>query len=155
MICPARAGVEAALDTLIGEMMDAFPSARFFHVGGDEVNAAAYDASAPCQAYMAAQGIADGQALYERFVTDAVELVKARGRQPIVWEGFPATADVPVPRDTKVMVYESLYATAPELLAQGFQVINTSWQPMYVVNDRSWTPEYIYGWDVHAGSTSS
>jgi hexosaminidase len=148
MICPARAGVDAALDTLIGEVMDAFPSARYFHLGADEVNFAAYDQSAPCQAFMAEQGIADGHALYESFVARAVALVKARGRQPIVWEGFRATASVPVPRDTKVMVFESQYATAPELLAQGFQVINTSWQPLYVVNDRSWSPEYIYGWNV-------
>lgn len=77
------------------------------------------------------------------------EIVKKHGKKTIVWEGFHKDGKTEIPRDVTVMVFESLYNIAPDLIAQGYSVINTSWQPLYVVNQRNWSPEYIYGWNMY------
>ena len=48
-----------------------------------------------------------------------------------------------IPRETIVVAWESFYQIAPELLANGFRIINGSWQPLYIV------PSYSTRWGVH------
>jgi hexosaminidase len=77
------------------------------------------------------------------------EVVKKHGRKTIAWEGFAGEGKTPIPHDITVMVFESLYNRPDHLVADGYKIINTAWQPLYVVNGRNWTPKYIYGWNLY------
>ena len=48
-------------------------------------------------------------------------------------------------------VHFLLYQLAPELLADGFKIINATWQPLYLVSsvNRRWTPQDILNWNVY------
>jgi len=70
----------------------------------------------------------------------------------IVWEGFRNRGTIQIPHDITVMVFECKYNLPQNLIAGGYQIINTSWKPLYVVQEtaekfRCWSPRYIYGWN--------
>jgi hexosaminidase len=77
------------------------------------------------------------------------EVVKKHGKKTIVWEGFHKEGKVVIPRDITVMIFECLYNLPADLISDGYPVINTAWQPIYVVGNRAWSPEYIYGWNMY------
>ena len=149
VICPGREETYRALDTLVGEMADLFRTTPYIHIGADEVGMDPWKTCKNCQACMTAQKLDDVKELYRYFVVRMNEIVKKHGKKTIVWEGFHKDGKTEIPRDVTVMVFESLYNIAPDLIAQGYSVINTSWQPLYVVNQRNWSPEYIYGWNMY------
>ena len=149
VMCPSREETYRALDTLIGEMIDLFGTTPYFHIGADEVGMDPWKHCKYCQAYMAAHHLDDVNELYRHFIVRMDAVVKRHGKKMIVWEGFHKDGKTEIPRDVTVMVFESLYNIAPDLVAQGYTVINTSWKPLYVVNARNWSPEYIYGWNMY------
>ena len=86
------------------------------------------------------------------------EIVRRHGKETLVWECFRPDGEVEVPRDIVVMCWETKSHRPDDLLAAGYRVVNTSWQPLYVVGGgrrkgdgliRSWTPREIHGWDKH------
>ena len=93
--------------------------------------------------------ITSGGELYSYMVNRCTRMVLSRGRTPIVWEGFPGEGTEDISRDVIVMVFQSTYQNAKELTDAGFRVINTSWQPLYIVPSRPkyWLPEKIYDWE--------
>jgi hexosaminidase len=148
VICPSREEAYRGLDTLIGEMTDIFRTTPYFHIGADEVGMEPWKKCKYCQAYMAEHHLEDVNELYRHFIVRMNEIVKKHGKKTLVWEGFHKEGKTEIPRDVTVMVFESLYNIAPDVVAQGYAVINTSWKPLYVVNNRKWPPEYIYGWNM-------
>ena len=44
------------------------------------------------------------------------------------------------------MAWETAYQRPEHLLEDGFSIVNASWMPLYVVGQRKWSPEQIYGW---------
>jgi len=97
---------------------------------------------------MQENGIASAEELYSYMVDRCTRMVLAKGRTPIVWEGFPKEGTENISRDVIVMVFQSTYQNAKELTDAGFRVINTSWQPLYIVPSRPkyWQPDAIYNW---------
>jgi hexosaminidase len=85
-----------------------------------------------------------------RHIVRMNELVKKRGRQTLVWEGFPndGSEKVKIPKDILVMAFENTYNPAPNLVKHGYTVINTAWTPLYVVNAIRQTPEHIWDWNL-------
>jgi hexosaminidase len=150
-ICPGREDVYKAMDTMIGEMTDIFRTTPYFHIGADEVNMAPWNNCKDCRAYMAANKIPDAMELYRHFIVRMNEIVKKHGKKMIVWEGFHKEGQTKIPLDVTVMVWESFYQIAPDLIEQGYPIINASWQPLYVVGGgrRMWSPEHIYGWNMY------
>ena len=151
LICPGKDGVFDALDTLIGEVCELFPASPYVHVGCDEAAYEAWDNCEDCRAYMRSHGIAGAAALYTHIVDRVTRMVLAHGRKPIVWEGFPKEGTEMLSRDITVMVFQSTYQTAPSLTSQGFHVINTSWQPLYIVPSRPkyWERDALYDFRVN------
>jgi hexosaminidase len=47
------------------------------------------------------------------------------------------------------MEFESYYELPQNYTAAGYKVINTAWQPLYVVNARNWSPEKILSWNMY------
>ncbi len=148
MICPGHPGVLEGLDTLIGEVCDLFPDAPYIHIGCDEAQYAKWDDCPACQRFMEENGIPSSGALYTWMVDKTTRMVLDHGRTPIVWEGFPADGTDMLSREVIVMVFQSMYQDVNALESAGFRVINTSWQPLYVVPSRPkyWAPADIYRW---------
>ncbi len=148
-LCPSHEQTYETMDTLIGEMCQAFPASPYFHIGADEVVKTAWESCTRCKAFMAEHGLESTEELYRHFIVRMNKIVKRHGRKMIVWEGFAKTGKIPIPTDITVMIFECHYNLPPDVLAGGYQVINTAWQPLYVVNARNWTPEHIYGWNMY------
>ncbi|MFO1055209.1 MAG: family 20 glycosylhydrolase [Planctomycetota bacterium] len=120
----------AALDGLFGELVETFATSPYLHFGADEVGGDRED--------------------YCRFVAKMAEIVRARGRHPMVWEGFPGTgtSTSPIARDLTVMAW-SLDTNPPDRLsAAGYGVVNCGWWPLYIVptQNRAPTARDILAW---------
>lgn len=126
---------------LIDAAIDAFPNSPYFHIGGDESGA--------------------GETLVP-FLERVNDHVHSRGKRLIVWEGFhgapieqvPATG----PKRVLVAAWESSYNAPWSLLEAGYEIVNASWKPLYVVGGdsrlhpgvsagRKWSAETIARWD--------
>jgi hexosaminidase len=139
-----RESAYAALDKLVGEVADIFYTSSYIHMGGDEADLEPLTAEAEVQRYMSKHGLGNVEELYRHFLVRMNQIVKRYGRQMIVWEGFRKEGQVEIARDVIVMEFETLYQLPQDLLAGGYKVINTSWKPLYVVNEKKWEPEYVY-----------
>lgn len=139
-----KEAVYAALDTLLGEVADVFRTSPFIHMGGDEAGFHHHEDDPDVQAYMQAHHLDDIQDLYRHFINRINDSVRRRGRQMILWEGFAREGSVEIPRNVVVMAWETIYQLPEHLLEDGYSIINVSWQPLYVVNERKWSPRYIY-----------
>lgn len=148
------AGSEKAFDGvkhLLKEIVEMFPDAPYIHIGGDEAQHELWANCADCQAYMKEHGITSTKELYGEYMGRVASYVLSLGKTPMVWEGFPKFTNHYIPKETVVIAWESHYQLAPELLEDGFKIINASWQPMYLVSSltRRWTPEDILNWNVY------
>jgi hexosaminidase len=139
-----REEVYHALNRIIGEMATLFPTAPYFHIGGDEAQLGHLAGDPDVQHYLATHQIETLSGLYRHFIVRTSQMVRKHGKQPIVWEGFYKEGEGEIPRDIIVMAWETLYQLPQDLLAAGYPVINVSWKPLYVVNERKWPVETIY-----------
>ena len=134
----------AKITAIVDDILSVFASTPYFHIGGDESGA-------------------------EATLVDFISAVNAhlRGhpvggkRRLLVWEGFhdAPTSALPALGDDRVVVmsWESVYNPPWALLRSGYQLVNSSWAPTYVVGAgsviqhcsswRRWTPAELYRWD--------
>ncbi len=146
-ICAGDMKVRGVIKELISELCGVFTTSEYFHIGADEVEFEPWEACEVCRKYAAEHDLEDSEALFRDFIIDLNEHVKSCGKQTIVWEGFRAGGKNLVPDDVIVMVFESLYYTPDRLLADGYKVINASWQPLYVEGDTiGWPSCHIFNW---------
>ena len=120
-----------------------FVTSPYFHIGADEVWLAEVKKIPEWQAYKQQHGLDNDHDVYNQFIVRMHELVKCRGRRTLVWEGFNDRGQVKIPKDILVMIFENAYFPANVASAAGYTLINTSWQPIYVVNKKSWSPSYL------------
>lgn len=148
MVCPGHEGVFEALNELIGDVCTLFPEAPCLHIGCDEARYTDWDNCRACTTFMKERNIPSSAALYTYMVERCTKMVLAYGKTPVVWEGFPKEGSEKIPRETIVMIFQSTYQNARELTESGFRVVNTSWQPLYIVPSRPkyWKGEDIYRW---------
>lgn len=151
IICAGSERTTAALESMLDEICTLFPDTPYIHIGGDEADIQVWDSCEVCKRYMHEHGIKDVQELYSDFTARIARLVLSKGRTPIVWEGFPKKGAERIPRETVVIAWESHYHQAKYLLDEGFQIINASWQPLYIVSSlvRRWYAKDILAWDVY------
>lgn len=136
---------------LLKEICELFPDTPNIHIGGDEANAGLWDYCDDCKMYMEANNIHGAQELYSEFVGRIAQYILSLGKTPMVWEGFPEMGADRIPKDTVVVVFESMYHRPDRLIEEGFQVINASWQPLYIVPpvDLRWGVQCILAWNVY------
>ena len=156
----AKAEVTNALDLLIGEMCSVFQATPYFHIGGDEADYAyAHQNTNFIQQFQALgypqpYDSGDTYQLYRRLLRNLSQLISTKyGKQMLCWEGFyednsPSPLE-PVPKTIPVMAFENAYYPADRLVQDGYPVINTAWNPLYVVNGTMCSPEHIYGWNMY------
>lgn len=149
IICVGKPGIMDNIKKLVREIIAMFPYSKYLHIGGDEAEINEWNYCTDCKKYMAEHGIDGVRELYTHFTKLMTDLVLDLGRTPIVWEGFPKEGNEAISRDVLVIAWESYYHLAPDLVSEGFNIVNASWQPMYITPGRRWTPEDIMAWNVY------
>ena len=138
-----------AIAKISKEMMDVFQASPYFHIGGDEAYFHKVMDDPKVKAYVKKQGIKnDVHELYRHFLIRMNEMIKANGKQMCVWEGFGPEGEIEIPKDIIVFEFETNRYLPDQLIKDGYTVVNTSWKPLYVVNNRKWAPETIDGWNI-------
>ncbi len=141
--------VYQALDTIIGEVCGIFQSTPYFHIGGDEAIFYKVSDDSEVKAYMKKHELGeDVHELYRHFLVRLNNIVKKHQKQMCVWEGFGREGDVIIPKDILVFEFETNRYLPNHLVEDGYQVVNTSWKPLYVVNQKKWEPKTIYNWNI-------
>lgn len=152
LMCIGRPDIFQNIRAFLKEICEMFVYSKYIHVGCDEARHENWAKCTLCKAYMEKHNIPTTLALYSHFVKKVTDICLELGKTPIVWEGFPREGADDISRDVIVMEFESYYQLAPDLLEQGFRVINTSWKPMYILppsrKDRQWTV-IEKDWNVH------
>lgn len=152
LLCAGNPTTKDAIRRLLGEICEMFPDSPYIHIGGDEANIKAWNGCSECIRYMKENQIEDVYDLYSDFVGQVAQMVLDYGKTPIVWEGFPKKGAHRVPKETVVIAWESHYQLVGDLLEAGFQVINGSWRPLYIVpgyKHGKWGVEEILAWNVY------
>ncbi len=150
-INPVHPKTHEVLDTLIGEICDVFGSSPYFHIGGDELVFKAWEDCSICHRFMRENGLEEFRELFNLFLANTSEIVKRHGRRSIVWEGFDPASRIKVPTDVIVQCYEMAYAMPDALIANGYEIINASWVPLYLAGSAKRSPvELIYQWHARA-----
>ncbi len=147
-ICPGRESTYEFLSSVISDVCEFFRGSPYIHIGADEVNKTPWTTCVHCQDYMKKHDIPDVEELYRHFIVRMNDCVREHGKQTIVWEGFKAEGQISIPQDVIVMEFENHYELPGPLLDKGYQLINTSWQPLYIVPTASWSAEHILGWNI-------
>lgn len=160
-ICVGSDECISGLKALIDETVELFPDAPYIHIGGDEAPHEIWNYCPVCKAKMEREGLRDSNDLYCHTVAILTEHVVKRGKTPMVWEGFPKSSAHLIPKETVVAFWDGGFNSAPDLLAEGFRVVNCSWNPMYIApgykrytveNILNWTPSVFQNKDKHRGS---
>ena len=161
VICQHEDSMKAVRE-IVDEVCTMFPYSEYIHVGGDEADIKKWTECEKCLAYFetvdkaavdAFKNGGDSRALAERmlahFITVTCDVVLKAGRTPIVWEGFNKCVNDFISRKIVVMSWENYYQTTDELLDAGFNIINCSWNPLYIVTpNKMWSPSEIADWDI-------
>ncbi len=114
--------VRAKVKLLLAEVCSIFDRSTHVHLGGDE---ASYS------------GMANAEREFLSFVGLMCSEISKAKKVPIVWEGFPRSAESLTFRaahpDLLVVSWEGMYYPPDALISDGFKIINAGWDPLYVV----------------------
>ncbi|MEM6161636.1 family 20 glycosylhydrolase [Erwinia sp. P6884] len=93
LLDPSNEKVYAFIDTLIGEVAAVFPD-PWLHIGGDEVDASQWKASAKIQRFMQEKGLKDEHALQVWFNQRVEKILEKHQRKMVGWDEI-AHPDLP------------------------------------------------------------
>jgi hexosaminidase len=137
-----------ALTTLMNEVIDVFQSTPYVHLGADEVGLGGLDQTPEYKAAQAKFGIKNVHDLYCKFIVDLHGIVAKRGKKCIVWEeAWNAGGAYPLPKEAIVMSWTHGRNPA-DIVKSGYQVINASWTPLYIVRGDKRPLEFLFKWQV-------
>ena len=141
--------VYEAMDEIIGEVAQVFKATPYFHIGGDEAIFNKVDEDTAARAYMKKHQLGgDVHELYRHFLVRMNDIVKKHNKQMCIWEGFREKGTIEIPKDIIVYEFETNRYLPDMLVEDGYTVVNTSWKPLYVVNQKKWSPKTIYEWNM-------
>lgn len=140
-----------SMKLLTEEIMDSFSSSPYFHIGADEVNLNILKKAPHVIQKIKEKGYTDVHDLYLNYLCELHQFVKSKGKKTLVWEGFKGDGSnqVKIPKDIIVCVFETLFERPDSLAQNGYQLLNTSWKPLYITQTRRWSPEKIYNWNYY------
>lgn len=147
-----------ACEKIVNRLADIFYTSPYIHFGGDEVYLEVLKKAPEYEPYCrkhqlteALQG--DPNELFCHFINRMDQMVRATGKQSIIWEGFhgKGAGKEIIPNDIPIIVWNTTYNHPDTLLKHGFQIINSTWIPWYMVGAMNFAPapEKGYDWDLH------
>jgi hexosaminidase len=83
--CPGKEVTFEFSETILGSVMDLFPS-EYIHIGGDECNKRAWRSCLDCKQRMQDEGLANVEELQSYFITRLEKVINERGRKMIGWD---------------------------------------------------------------------
>ncbi|MGB2622582.1 MAG: family 20 glycosylhydrolase [Candidatus Acidiferrum sp.] len=143
---PANPKIYKFLDQLFGEMAKLFPD-HFFHVGGDEVNGKAWDASPKIQEFMKAHSLKSNQELQAYFNRRLEPIVAKHGKSMVGWD---EVLDPSLPKDIVIQSWRGPDALA-QAAKQGFRGILSNGYYL----DLGWTAARHYAVDPLSGAAAN
>jgi hexosaminidase len=162
---PGVEAIYAALETIFGEMVELFPS-RYFHVGADEVPAAAWETSPLANAMRTELGVSGAAPLQARFLQRIQAFLTSKGKVTGAWE--EAAHGGGIDKAHCYLVGWVNVEGSQKLAAEGYDVVVAPGQAYYLdmANGPEWhepgagwagwsSPEKTYGFDPVAGWSDS
>ena len=149
----ANEAVYPALETIVKELCEVFHTSPYIHIGADEVWLEHIKLIPEWQTYKKTHDLKSDHDVYYHCINRMHEIVKRQGRKTLVWEGFNDRGQVKISKDVIVMIFENAYFPADAAANAGYTLINTSWQPIYVVNRKKWPASNIYAWNYRLWKT--
>ncbi len=166
ILCFHKEAIEGT-KAIYREVCKMFAHSEMIHIGGDEGRLGWWLSCKNCEEFGRSVGIcmedeAPGMSQPEwvmlrylaYYIAENAKEVISMGKTPIVWEGFHKATNDMIPKEVKIMVWDSSFQLASSLIESGFEVINCSWLPTYVV-----TPLWVYSekdcynWDIRSFGT--
>jgi hexosaminidase len=140
-----------AMKALTEEVMEAFPYSHCIHIGADEVNLEELKKLPHVVDAVKAKGFNDVHDLYLNYIVEMHKFIRSKGKQTCLWEGFDRDGSdaVKIPKDVLVFEFETLYQRPDSLVKNGYNLVNTSWLPLYLTQTKRWSPEEIYHWNYY------
>ena len=146
-----------AFELIISDLCEMFPYSDRIHIGGDEADIRKWLGCEDCREYAAECGIPvdsderlSSERILAKFVAKLSDIVLSHGKTPVVWEGFCKDVNYLVPHTTEVFSWENYYQTTPELIEEGYTIINGKWSPNYIVSPKvMWSVKECFDWDVN------
>jgi hexosaminidase len=140
-----------AATTLVDEMAETFPDSPYIHIGGDEANLGGLSSDPTVVQAITDQNVGDISGLFNHFINLLDARVKSHGKRTIAWEGLGIRPDGPARVNSDVIIEPfDNYANAQDTyVADGHDLINTSWFPLYVLRDVLFGPQSIYEWNIY------
>lgn len=158
---PGVTAVYPAVETIIDELIDLFPS-RYFHIGADEVPAGAWASSPKARALGGKLGETGSSALQAHFLKRVQSYLTQRGKVTGAWE--EAAAGGGIDRANSYLVGWHTLEASRRLAAEGYDVVVAPGQAYYLdmANSADWhecgaswagcsSPEATYAFDPVAG----
>ena len=140
---PALERTYEVVGTLLDEVCAMFPG-PVIHVGGDEVDEAAWQASPAARALGERLGVEGAMPLQSHFLRRVQEMVHARGRTFGGWDECALGGGI-APKRTVLMAWQRAELTA-RLVSEGYDVVATPGQAYYLDMVQG------AGWDAHGTS---
>lgn len=134
-VCAGSEKTYEILDKLIGETAEIFPG-KYFHIGADEVeDSSGWNNCPDCEAKITEESLGDNEGLFHYFINRVNKIVRKHGKTAIIWEGFIPGRYPEVDRDIIVDMFANKISPK-DYLAAGYEILNASCYPIYVV--RTW-----------------
>ena len=142
---------------IINSLAAVFHTSPYIHIGGDEVYLEAIKQvpgyKTYCEEnelYAALEG--DANELFCHFINRIHRMIKATGKQSLVWEGFHGTGAgrETISKEITVIVWNASYNHPDSLVSNGYKIVNSTWVPWYMVGAMNLAPsvEKGYQWEV-------
>lgn len=158
---PAVEGVYPIIETILGELVELFPS-RYFHVGADEVPHDAWATSAAANRMRAERGVAGAAPLQAVFLQRLQAFLTSKGKVTGAWE--EASHGGGIDKANCYLVGWRDTASSQALAAEGYDVVVAPGQAYYLdmANSPDWhecgaawagwsSPETAYRFEPAAG----
>ncbi len=143
-----------SLERLLSEVVEVFYTSDYIHIGGDEVWIEGVKQLSYYKQFCkdnnldkAYQG--DANEVFAYFIARMNTIIKKLGKQSIAWEGFPdnGAGRIVVPNDVIIMAWNGDYNKPANLVKYGYKIINTFWEPCYMVGGMNYAPEAWEGYN--------
>lgn len=157
LTCIGKPGIFSHIRSMYTEIAATFRYSPYIYIGCDEAQHSKWKHCPDCRAYMKRNRISSTKHLNAHYISKIIDICLSTGKTPIVAESFaPEYSDL-MSKEIVVASWENFYNTTPSLLEAGFQIINMSWKPNYIVPlnqdpnvDVSWSVSgngfHVYKW---------
>ena len=165
--CPGSEDTYALYSRIIDEMCEMFPRAKYFHIGGDEIEfldlaekearprICHWDECKACRALMNREGLSDRSELHYYFINRINRMVKKNNKRTVMWSD---QIDCKKPKGIDGDVLMQFWRIAGRgrgphdgcsmqlQLDYGYEMINSYYPETYVDIEEYMTPEKLSTW---------